>query len=104
MFPSHDPTVGGNNTILGNTAFQNCTDGAHNTLLGYGAGFDYATTEESNILIGAFVVGTTGESHVLRIGVASGTNDGELTEAYIHGIASVSVSNKEYVTIDTTTG
>lgn len=97
-------TSGDINTILGYNSAPLLLTGDQNVFLGAVTAGNYTGSESSNILIGYSVAGTVGESNVLRIGTASGVGSGELSEAYIQGIASVVVANKEYVTIDTTTG
>lgn len=101
------------NTALGALSFQAVTDGATNTALGYGT-LSAVTTGNSNVAIGVnagnqitttsnniFIshVGVAGDSGKIRIGTL-----GNQTSTFIQGIASVVVGNKEYVTIDTTTG
>ncbi len=95
---------GAGNVGVGYEAGAFLLTGAENTLIGDLAGTNYTGSESSNIIIGSNVLGTAAESNVLRIGAATGTGTGQLSKAYIQGIASVSVSNKNYVTIDTTTG
>jgi len=95
---------GDGNTAIGVAAIGNAAHPAFNTALGGLTGDNYTTTESSNILMGYNVAGTLGESNTLRIGVGTGTGNGQLNRAFIQGIAGVSVSNKQIVTIDTTTG
>lgn len=90
-------TGGGSNAAVGYSSLFQLLTGTGNVALGENAGSAYTTSESGNILIGNGVNGTIGESNTIRIG------DGQ-TSAYMAGIASVSVSNKEYVTIDTVTG
>ena len=49
-------------------------------------------TRSSNILIGYNVQGTASENNVLRVGVATGTGDGDLAAAYVCGINGVTVT------------
>jgi hypothetical protein len=90
-------TSGFTNTAIGNDSLQNLVTGSNNTCLGYGTGSNYTTNESDNICIGRSVVGTTGESNTIRIGNTQ-------TRAFVSGIAGVSVTNTQAVTIDTVTG
>ena len=93
-------TTGNFNTYLG---FEtgNTTTGSYNTCVGELAGSAYSTSESSNILIGH--IGVNAESNVLRIGT-NGSSAAQQNKCFIAGIEGVSVSNKNIVTIDTTTG
>ncbi len=95
---------GSDNVVLGLNACYQLTSGGNNVCVGSGSGQNYTSSESSNILIGSQTTGTLGESNKLRIGSGTGTGTGQLNAAYIQGIASVSVSNKDYVTINTLTG
>lgn len=97
-------TTGGSNVAVGGGSGDALLTGNYNSFLGYNSGSVYSGSESSNILIGHATSGTVGESNKLRIGVASGTGNGQVNEAYIQGIAGVSVANTQAVTIDTTTG
>lgn len=108
---------GNNNCALGLSAGIGITSGEHNTCVGHNtlavgngdynivigdtAGVSLTATESSNILINS--PGVAAESNAIRIGT-QGSGAGEQDTCYIAGIASVSVSNTEMVTIDTTTG
>ncbi len=94
-------STGSNNTIIGFDSAANLLTGSNNVLVGQSAGGNYTGAESSNILINA--TGTVGESNVMRLGI-SGSGAGQVNKAFIAGVASVSVSNLNYVTIDTTTG
>lgn len=68
-------------------------DGSNNIGIGYNTGSNYtAGTESSNILIGNQTAGTSGESHVLRIGNATGAGSGNLQSAFIQGISGATVT------------
>lgn len=95
-------TTGLDNTGLGSSSLNQLTTGSTNIAIGKFAGTNYTGSESSNILLSHS--GVLGESNVLRIGSASGTGTGQLAKAFIAGIASVSVSNLNYVTINTSTG
>ncbi len=88
---------GTQNTALGVGALGGITNGVINLGLGHNAGGNLSGAESNNIMIAN--PGVVGDSAQIRIGV-SGTHSG----CFIAGIASVVVSNKEYVTIDTTNG
>lgn len=90
-------TTGSNNGAFSDGCLENLVTGNGNTALGNGAGSNYTSSESNNIVIGN--TGTIADSAVTRIGT-SGTQ----TTCFIAGIEGVTVSNKNYVTIDTTTG
>ena len=91
-------TTGLRNTSDGVLSLQNLVSGNDNTALGYTAGQAYTGSESNNICIGSGVTGTVGENNVTRIG------NGSTAECFIQGIASVTTSNSQTVTIDTATG
>jgi hypothetical protein len=97
-------TAGIYNTSAGRASGNAITGGSYNSFFGANAGQSYTGVESSNITIGYNTLGTIGESNVLRIGNATGSGNGQIAKAFISGIAGVSVSNLNYVTIDTTTG
>lgn len=88
-----------NNCAIGWNTGSNITTGNNNCLLGTGTG-GALSIESNNIYVGNSVVGTVGDSGVIRIGSALHTS------AYIKGVAGVVVPNptKNIVTIDTVTG
>jgi hypothetical protein len=92
-------TSGSGNVSIGQEALLTLTSGSNNTAVGTLAGFSYTGSESNNILIGYNERGTVGESNVIRIGTAA-----SITKTFIGGIASVSVSNTQMVTINTSTG
>jgi hypothetical protein len=93
-FNSGPQSNGSNNTIIGTQAGSNFA-GSSNIIIGQEAGHLYTGTETGNIIIGNN--GVLGESNTIRIG--SG-----LTACYISGITGVTVSNQEFVTINSSTG
>ncbi len=94
-------TAADGNIAIGYGSLANLTSGKQNIVLGLSMGNGYTSSESSNILIGN--AGTTAESNVIRIGT-SGSSQGQQNKAFIAGVAGVSVSNTNMVTIDTTTG
>lgn len=87
-------TTGASNVMVGSDVAAGLITGNNNVLIGNNSGFDYAGSESSNILIGASVAGVPAESHVLRIGFATGnTNPGDIAAAYICGINAVNVGS-----------
>jgi len=86
-------STGNSNTFIGGDAAPNITTGNLNTIIGSGTAELYTSSESSNIIIGADIDGVTGESNVLRIGVATGTADGELNKAFISGIDGINVGS-----------
>ena len=94
-------TSGTDNCAFGNTGLGLLLTGRFNCAIGSNAGFNYAGAESSNICI--MNAGVLGESNVMRLGT-QGTSDGQINSTFIAGIAGVTTSNTEFVTIDTTTG
>jgi hypothetical protein len=76
-------TSGGQNSVLGSSGLANLIEGIYNIAIGYAAGLGYTTTESSNILLNHG--GTTGESHVIRIGT-QGSGGGEQNKFFAAGI------------------
>ncbi len=97
-------TSGEGNCFFGHAAGVDIQSGSNNIFIGEGAGSPTTTADSSNIYLNHPGVFPLSESNTLRIGHASGTSNLELSSAYIAGIAGVSVSNLNMVTIDTTTG
>lgn len=87
--------VGGNNIGIGYSSLTSLTTGTGNLAIGYNSGTSYTGAETGNLLL--LNIGTLGESNVTRIGTGQ-------TKCFIAGIASVSVSNINMVTINTSTG
>lgn len=118
-FPNGSSTTGNFNSSFGYQAFNALTSGSSNACFGqqpllflttgsynlcigaYQPGVNYTGDESSNILIGN--PGVNGEYNVIRIG-EQGTGNAQQDECYIAGIAGVTTSNSEMVTIDTVTG
>lgn len=92
---------GNSNVAVGDSALTNLDSGHRCIAIGQSAGVHYNGSESDNIILG-YNFGVMGESRTLRIGnIDSGF---PLTTAFIEGIAGVSVSNTEMVTIDSSTG
>lgn len=94
-------TTGSNNTALGGGSLGTLITGSQNTAVGYLSAANYVGSESNNIIIGNS--GTAAESNVIRIGT-QGSGSGQQNQCFIAGIEGVSVSNKNYVTINTSTG
>lgn len=98
-------TSAGENVAIGYDCGRSITTGQDNTIIGRvggsAAGSNYTSSESSNILLNN--VGVTGESHIIRIGT-QGSSLGQQNACFIAGIEGVSVSNKNIVTINTSTG
>lgn len=97
-------TSGSYNSFFGVQSAQQLVSGTDNCFFGRAAGSAYTGAESNNILVGSNVNGTVGESNVCRIGSGTGTGTGQLNTVYFSGIAGNTVSNLQFVTIDTTTG
>ena len=83
---SSKKATGNQNTTVGQASGENYTTGTNNTFIGYNAGSTYTSSESNNIIIGANVTGTLGESNVIRIGSGSGT------ATFVDGITGVTVA------------
>lgn len=81
-------TTGTVNTSFGPLCFAQLVSGSWNCGFGYGTGYDYASSETGNVLIGPNIRGTAGESNVIRIG-STGANPWNQSKAYIAGIYGV---------------
>jgi hypothetical protein len=93
--------TGGSNTAVGSNALNAPMTGANNIGIGNFCGLNWVGPESSNILIGS--PGVASESNTIRIG-DQGSGDGEQNTCYIAGIVGVTVSNQEFVTINSATG
>jgi hypothetical protein len=91
----------GSNLAIGTASLANLTTGTFNIALGANSGSSYSTSESSNLLFSN--TGVVAESNTTRIGT-QGTGDGQQNRAFIAGVAGVSVSDLQMVTIDSTTG
>ena len=113
-------TTGFQNNIQGTNAMLNATSanttvaigfgtltqiltGVSNVVIGTNCGTNYTSSESSNILLGTSVLGITGESNSIRIG-NNGNGTNQQNKCFIAGIKSVTVTNQQTVTIDSSTG
>jgi hypothetical protein len=94
-------TLGSDNTAIGESSLAAVLTGSNNIAIGQLSGDNYIGAESSNILIGN--LGTAAESNTIRIGT-QGSGAGQQNRAFIAGIAGVTVSNENLVTINTATG
>lgn len=85
------------NVALGTGSLDNLLSGNFNTAIGYLSAANYTGSESNNILLNHF--GVLGESAVIRIGTV-----GTQTTNFQAGIAGVTVTNENLVTINTVTG
>jgi hypothetical protein len=90
-------TSGGFNTACGDFSLGNLTTGSRNTVLGLLAGTNYTGAESSNTLINNG--GVVGESNKLRIGAATGSGNGELNKAFIHGIRGITTDAADAIDV-----
>lgn len=99
---------GSANTCMGYASGIYLTSGGKNTLIGSISGQNYNSSESNNICIGNNVVGTQGESYVIRIGNTTGDSSaGDINQCFIQGIYnnnSSGFSSPLPVHIDTSTG
>lgn len=93
--------TGDDNTAVGQTTLQNLTSGSNNIAIGDLAGNNYGSSESSNILINSG--GIPAESNTIRIGT-QGSTLGQQDRCFVAGIAGVTTSNSNFVTVDTVTG
>jgi hypothetical protein len=80
-----------NNTGVGTFSLFSLNGGSYNVAVGYNTGANNTGSDSSNIYINNS--GTAGESHVLRIGSATGAGNQQLNTAYICGIDGVNVGS-----------
>lgn len=95
LYSIDDPGI--NSTSVGMGSLQQSVGGSHNIAVGFQAGFNYTTTESSNIMIGN--AGTITESNVIRIGV-QGSGDAQQDTCFIAGIDGSTVTGSA-VLVDT---
>jgi len=94
-------TTASNNVCLGYESAFSLATGVDNIAIGFLSGGSWTTNESDNICIGS--VGVVGDQNTIRIGT-QGSGGFEQNQCFIAGIAGVTVSNQQFVTIDTTTG
>lgn len=94
-------TTGNNNSAFGSAALDFLVSGSDNIGIGDGAGSNYTGSESSNIVIGN--IGVAAESNVIRLGT-QGAGLGQQNTCFIAGIVGVTVSNQEFVTVNSSTG
>lgn len=85
---------GSQNVGLGNVGVQ-LVGGSNNVFVGAGSASSYTTNESNNIIISS--TGVVGDNNTTRMGNAQ-------TRNFQAGIAGVTVSNLNFVTIDSSTG
>ncbi len=94
-------TSGSENSCLGASSAANLVTGVSNLILGVSAGSSYNGAQSSNILL--MNIGDAGDSNTIRIG-QQGNAARQQNRCFVAGITGVSVSNLQFVTIDTVTG
>jgi hypothetical protein len=97
-------TIDEPNICLGFESLGNLTSGGLNIAIGHNAGNTLTSTESNNIYLGN--IGVVTENGTLRIGGSPSSPPGNinLSAAFIAGIAGVTTSNSQMVTINTSTG
>src|SRR6185503_8931140 len=93
--------IGSFNSGYGYASLNAVTTGSYNSAFGWDSGISYIGAESSNILLRN--TGVLGESHVMRLGT-QGSGNGQVNQAFMAGVVGITVSNAEYVTIDSSTG
>lgn len=90
-----------NNVSIGSFSGNQTTTGDFNLMLGTNAGSSLAGADGSNVLIAN--VGTSGDANTIRIGT-QGSGSGQQNRLFAAGVAGVTVSNLNLVTVNTSTG
>jgi hypothetical protein len=93
--------TGTNNSSVGANSLNVLSTGSNNIAFGSGAGDQYTGSESSNIVISN--TGITGDNNITRIGT-QGSGTGQQNKCFIAGIIGNTVSNQEFVTINSSTG
>lgn len=88
-----------NNTGSGFQNLGQLQSGSFNSVFGNQAGFDYTTSESSNICIAN--LGVVGDNNTLRIGT-NGSGNNQVNKAFIAGISGVTVAASTAVVINST--
>lgn len=94
-------TTGSSNVVIAPNGYNDLTTGGNNILISTSGGI--LATGNNNIYLGNSGGASTSESNILRIG-KQGSSTNEQNQCFIAGITGVTVSNANYVTVDTTTG
>lgn len=84
--------TGAQNTFLGEDTALNLVSGSNNVFIGVNVGTNYTGAESNNILIGSNVVGTLGESNIMRV-------DGGIAKVFIAGIRGVTTDIADAVAV-----
>ena len=95
-------TTGIQNLAFGNSTLNNITSGSYNTVFGQGAATGLTGADSSNVIIGSAPI-SPGTNNAIIIG-HQGSGNNEQNTCIIAGIVGVTVSNAEYVTINSSTG
>lgn len=96
-----DVAAGGANIAIGSSTGNSLITGFFNIMIGFNSGKNYTGAESSNILINND--GVLGESNIMRIGT-TGSGLHQVNTTYIAGITGNTVSNAQFVTINSSTG
>lgn len=91
----------GLNVAIGAAALDGAITGTNNIGIGALCGSNWAGAESNNIIIGN--AGVVSEANTTRIGT-QGSGAGQQNKCFIAGITGVTVSNQQFVIIDSTTG
>lgn len=94
-------TSGINNCSVGENTLVSLLTGTRNTAIGTLAGQSYTGAESNNILLGYAVVGTLGESNVMRLASGTGTGNGQVNSCFIQGITGVTQNPSGTVSVAT---
>jgi hypothetical protein len=93
----HSNTTGFYNTASGDRALFDTT-GSRNTGVGRAAGVN-ATTGDDNIFLGSGSEGSSGDTHTIRIGGATGAGDNQQNRTFVAGIRGITTENADAVAV-----
>jgi hypothetical protein len=96
-----DVTSGSNNSAYGSSSLNSLISGSGNSCFGIGAGSLYTSNESNNICLGS--PGSASDENTIRIG-EDGSGSLQQDTCFIAGILGNTVSNQEFVTINSVTG
>lgn len=87
------------NSACGDEVFPSITTGDRNTGIGYNAGGNHTTSDSHNICIGSNALGVGGTSNRLQIAAGTGTGNGQVNKAFIHGVRGITTANADAIAV-----